>query len=148
VPRPAGKAGKTNREHKDTVETYAAIERIKADACIHCHNVYDFRREALQREGKWRKEMVWVYPLPENVRLHLHPPQGNRLERVEKDSAADRIGLKAGDILRTVGGLRTASFADVQYALHRQWEPGASGSSGNATDRSVKEPCSRNRAGG
>ncbi len=124
APRPAARTGPPRRERKDTVESYAAIERIKADACIHCHNVYDFRRDALHREGKWQKNMAWVYPLPENLGLHLDPAQSNRLERVEKDSTADRQGLKKGDILRSVNGLRTASFADVQYALHRAGEAG------------------------
>ena len=120
APRPVAAAAAPPAKVKpDTVENYPAIERIKADACIHCHQAYDFRRQALQASGKWRKEMVWVYPLPENVGLRLDPRQGNRLDGVSPDSAANRLGLKAGDILRSVNGVRTASFADVQYALHR-----------------------------
>jgi serine protease Do len=118
APRPKAVTSRPKRQRPDTVENYAAIERMKADACIHCHNVYDFRRQALQQEGKWQKEMVWVYPQPEKIGLHLDPAQGNRLESVDANSAAGRVGLKAGDVVRTVNGLRAASFADVQYALH------------------------------
>ena len=117
--RPAAGAVQPGKNRPDTVEKYKAMERVKADACIHCHQVYDFRRQALLEAGKWRKEMVWVYPWPENVGLHLDPLQGNRVERIDAGSAADRLGLKAGAVLRSVNGQRTASFADVQYALHR-----------------------------
>jgi hypothetical protein len=119
APRPAPDAAETSRRAPDIVENYPAIERVKPDACIHCHQVYDFRRQALQQSGAWRKELVWVYPLPEKLGLHLDPLQGNRIQRVEVDSAATRLGLKPGDILRSIGGLRPASFADVQYALHK-----------------------------
>ena len=119
APRPAAGAVEPRNPRPDIVENYQAMERIKANACIHCHQAYDFRRQALLEEGKWKKEQVWVYPLPENVGLHLDPLQGNRLERVETGSAADRLGLRAGDVLRSVNGVRTASFADVQFGLHK-----------------------------
>src|SRR5581483_8509082 len=54
-----------------TAEQYPAAKQLSARACIHCHNVYDFRREALQAAGKWRLDEVWAYPLPENVGLAL-----------------------------------------------------------------------------
>jgi membrane-associated protease RseP (regulator of RpoE activity) len=117
APRP--RARNTALPAPDIVENYPAIERMKADACVHCHNVYDFRRQTLQQAGKWRKEMVWVYPLPDNLGIHLDPEQGNRVESVDGTSAAGKLQLKAGDVLQTVNGVRTASFADVQYALQR-----------------------------
>ncbi len=119
APRPAAGTKDPKKSPPDTVENYKAMGRVKADACIHCHQAYDFRRKALQETGKWQKEMAWVYPLPENVGLHLDPHQGNRIEHIDAHSAADRLGLRAGDVLRAVNGQRTASFADVQYALHR-----------------------------
>jgi predicted metalloprotease with PDZ domain len=38
---------------------------------------------------------------------------------VVRGSAADRVGLRAGDVLRSVNGVSVASIADVQYGLHR-----------------------------
>jgi S1-C subfamily serine protease len=38
---------------------------------------------------------------------------------VAAGSAAERAGLNPGDVVRTLDGVRTASFADVQFALHR-----------------------------
>jgi hypothetical protein len=102
-----------------TVEQYSAARRLPARACVHCHQVYDLRRESLQAAGKWRLEEVWVYPLPENIGLTLDVDRGDVVARVAADSIADRAGVRAGDRLLTINGQSIASFADVQYALHR-----------------------------
>jgi serine protease Do len=102
-----------------TVEQYPAAARVSPGACIHCHNVYDFRREALQAAGKWSLDEVWVYPLPKNLGLTVDPARGDRVRAVAAGLPAARAGLAAGDTLRSVNGLPVASFADVQYALHR-----------------------------
>ncbi len=102
-----------------TVEQYAAAKRLKENACIHCHQVYDFRRTELQANGKWRREDVWVYPLPENIGLKMDVDQGDRVEAVRANSPAERAGLRAGDLLQSLNGWSIASLADVQYALHR-----------------------------
>ena len=41
------------------------------------------------------------------------------MAEVRRDSPAWQAGLRAGDRLRSLGGRPVASFADVQYALHR-----------------------------
>jgi serine protease Do len=102
-----------------TVEQYPAIRRLPESACIHCHQVYDLRRESLQAAGRWRLDELWVYPQPENVGLTLEIDRGNFVAAVRSGSPADRIGLRAGDELLSVGGVPAASIADVQYALHR-----------------------------
>ena len=61
-----------------TAEQYTAAKRLTPRGCIHCHNVYDFRREELQTSGKWRLDELWVYPLPENVGLTAEADRGNR----------------------------------------------------------------------
>jgi len=102
-----------------TAEQYPAARRLPERACIHCHQVYDLRRESLQAAGKWRLDELWVYPLPENVGLTLEVDRGDRVARVAVDSLAARAGIRAGDRLLTIDGRPIASFADVQYALHR-----------------------------
>src|SRR5262249_22137940 len=52
-----------------TVEHYPAAKRLRANACVHCHQVWDFRREEMKAAGKWNLDEVWVYPLPDNVGL-------------------------------------------------------------------------------
>jgi serine protease Do len=100
-------------------EQYPAARRLPERACIHCHQVYDLRRESLQAAGKWRLDDLWVYPLPENIGLTLDVDRGDRVARVATDSPADRAGIQAGDRLLTIDDRPIASFADVQYALHR-----------------------------
>jgi hypothetical protein len=102
-----------------TVDSYPAANTFKADACIHCHQVYNFRRAEHKAAGTWRLADVFVYPEPDNLGIHLDPEQGNRVKSITKDSAADRAGLQAGDVLTSVEGEPVASFGDVQYVLHR-----------------------------
>jgi serine protease Do len=60
-----------------------------------------------------------VYPLPQNIGLTLSEDQGNRVKAIGVDSPAAQAGLREGDVLKTIHGMSVASFADVQYALHR-----------------------------
>jgi serine protease Do len=102
-----------------TVEQYPAARRLPERACIHCHQVYDLHRESLQAAGKWRREELWVYPLPENIGLTLDVDRGDRVAGVAADSLTARAGIQPGDRLLTIGDQSIASFADVQFALHR-----------------------------
>jgi serine protease Do len=102
-----------------TAEQYPAARRLPEHACIHCHQVYDLRRESLQAAGQWRLDELWVYPLPENIGLTLDLDRGDRIACVAANSPAARAGIQAGDRLLTIDNRPIASFADVQYALHR-----------------------------
>lgn len=102
-----------------TVEHYPAARRLPERACIHCHQVYDLRRQSLQAAGKWKRDELWVYPQPENVGLTLDVDRGDRVALVAADSLAARAGIQAGDRLLSIDDRPIASFADVQYALHR-----------------------------
>lgn len=87
--------------------------------CIHCHNVKEIRWAEEKAAGKWDRESIWGYPLPENVGITLDLDRGNLVKVVELTSPADHAGVKAGDILHEMNGYPIHSFADVQYALHR-----------------------------
>ncbi len=100
-------------------EDYPAARKLGKRECIHCHQVYEFRRHEAQAAGTFRREDLWRYPLPENVGLILDNDQGNKVRAVTTDSLAAAAGLRADDVLQTVNGATVASFADVQYALHR-----------------------------
>ena len=114
----------TDKSLPNTVDQYPAAQRRASNSCVHCHHVYDGRREALQADGKWRLDEVWVYPLPENVGLTLDVDEGDRVRSVAADSPAFRARLQKGDRLRSVNGVRVASIADVQYGLHRAGSEG------------------------
>ncbi len=99
-------------------EDYPAAAKRPANACIHCHHVHEFRRDFLQRQGRWSLDDVWVYPQPENIGLSLDVAQGNRVTQVQPKSPAAKAGLKAKDLLQSINNMPIASSADVQYALH------------------------------
>jgi serine protease Do len=100
-------------------ELLPAVQKLPPNGCIHCHHVYEFRRDARQAAGQWKTDDVWVYPHPENVGLTLDLKQGNRVKSVAPNSAAAKLGVLAGDTLQSANGQPVASFADLQYALHR-----------------------------
>jgi hypothetical protein len=87
--------------------------------CIHCHNVKEFERAEAIRAGTWDRESRWVYPLPENIGIILDVDIGNRVNAVTKNSPADLVGLRSGDLITNLNDLPVASFADVSYALHK-----------------------------
>jgi hypothetical protein len=87
--------------------------------CIHCHQVREVLNRELQNSGKWRRELVWRYPLPDNLGLILKVDRGNIVKRAERKSPAARAGLRPGDTLRRLGGVPVHSQADVQFALDR-----------------------------
>lgn len=102
------------------VENYPAAQRLKAGACIHCHQVYDFRRDEKRSAGKWTVDDIWkmLPPDPRKVGLYLEPEQGNRLLAVAPGSPAEKAGIYTRDVIRRINDRPIASYADVQYALH------------------------------
>ncbi|GBD35277.1 hypothetical protein HRbin36_00386 [bacterium HR36] len=91
---------------------------VKGKGCLHCHQVYEGLRKEARRQGTFRVEMLWVYPLPENIGLVLEIDAGNRVQRVLPRSPAEQAGLQAGDILVRIHGVPIRSQADCMYALH------------------------------
>lgn len=106
-------------------EAIPGIKKLQTDTCIHCHQIYNARRDNLVNAGKWTAEMFWVYPTPENVGLTLDNDRGNKVLTVAAGSAAGQAGLKAGDLLQTLNDLPVNSFGDAQYALHKGPDAGS-----------------------
>src|SRR5205823_4150621 len=65
--------------------------------CLHCHQVREALNADLRRSGKWTPDLVWRYPLPENVGLELEVDRGNVIKEVKPKSPAAAAGLQAGD---------------------------------------------------
>ena len=103
-----------------SAEQYPAAQRLKADACIHCHEVYNFRNEQQFAAGTWTKDDVWSYthPPPRTVGLTLDVDRGDHVKAVAPDSPAVRAGLRPGDVLRQLNRQSVLSISDAQYALH------------------------------
>lgn len=103
----------------ESVDELPGARRMKKDDCIHCHQVYDFRREKSQASGEWTLDRVWVYPPPENLGIRLSVDEGDLVSAVAAGTPAAEAGLRQGDRIITLNGLPVVSFADAQFALHR-----------------------------
>jgi predicted metalloprotease with PDZ domain len=119
--RPASKPRNARAFRVDDYPAAKGMER----GCIHCHQTWEYRRSYLKSQGKWSKDEVWVYPLPENIGLTLEIDRGNHVLSVAKNSPADRAGVRAGDAVKTINSVSIASFADASYALHKSPAEGA-----------------------
>jgi hypothetical protein len=92
----------------------------KGANCLHCHMVADILRTpavAAKTFDKQRDTQIW--PLPENVGVTVERDDGLLVKAVAAGSAAEKAGLRAGDVLAAAGGRRLFSQADFRAALHR-----------------------------
>jgi S1-C subfamily serine protease len=87
--------------------------------CIHCHQVKEIVRQDEINAGTWVRESIYTYPLPENVGLTLDVDRGSLVRGVRPGSPAEKAGLKAGDVLKSLNQIRVHSFADAQFGLHK-----------------------------
>ena len=121
--------GRAEREFAPRSEEGTKYVRDVAGArrrgCYHCHNVREVLNADLEKKGKWARDRVWRYPLPENVGVELEVDRGNVVKAVRGKSPAATAGLKAGDVLRRLGGMPLHSQADVQFALDKAPKAGA-----------------------
>ena len=97
---------------------FPAAKTFKGN-CIHCHTIYEFERAEKKALGQWRRDDLWVYPLPENVGIKLEVDRGNRIAEVRPGSPASIAGLKPQDVVKSINEHSVASFADASYALHK-----------------------------
>ncbi len=100
------------------VEKYPLARTIVRNGCIHCHQVNEIRRAEEKEAGKWNRDSIWVYPLPDNLGITLDSERGNLVKIVKPESPAAKAGLKAGDTIQKLAGKFIYSFADAQFALH------------------------------
>jgi hypothetical protein len=93
--------------------------------CFHCHQVNEILNADLQKSGKWSRDLVYRYPPPDNLGFVLQVDRANVVKRVEPDTPAAKIGLRAGDVVQKLGSEQVRSFADAQYAHDHAPKSGA-----------------------
>ncbi len=106
-------------------KTVREIAGARRRGCLHCHNVREALNAELKRAGKWQRDLVWSYPLPDNLGIVLEVDRGNVVKQVVPESSAARVGLRAGDVLRRLNGVPIHSLGDAQFALDRAPRTGA-----------------------
>ena len=96
----------------------------EVNGCIHCHDVNEILRADAQERGVWKQSDLFRYPPTENVGFSLSVDRGDDVTRVVPDSPAAKAGLRAGDIITTIGGHGVRSIADAQFALDKAPQQG------------------------
>ncbi|MFK7817074.1 MAG: Trx7/PDZ domain-containing (seleno)protein, partial [Planctomycetaceae bacterium] len=84
--------------------------------CIHCHMIHDAENVYAQKSGTLTSDMLWRYPLPDNIGLRIDASHGTRIAKVLK--AAESSGLKDGAVVTHMNGQVVTSIADMQWVLH------------------------------
>lgn len=112
-------AGPEGKAQEPLLVEVLPAARFYRNGCIHCHQAKEILREEKKAAGTWTRDDIWTYPLPENIGVTLDPDRGGLVKAVAAKSAAERAGLRAGDVLRDLNGYPVNSFADAQYALHK-----------------------------
>ncbi|RMG36133.1 MAG: PDZ domain-containing protein [Planctomycetota bacterium] len=116
--RPKRPRGQTALELPGMKNAEKLARQTTRSNCVHCHMIHDAMHFHAQQTGTFTRDLLWKYPLPENVGLEIDPDHGLRIERVLPDSPAAAAGLKAGDEVVRMNGQRMASIADMQWVMH------------------------------
>ncbi len=86
-------------------------------SCIHCHDVKAARLKDHRERGTLEKEMIFTYPSPSRLGIHLDSDVQYKVRQVDQGSAAHDAGVRTGDLLRTIDGQRVLTFADATRVL-------------------------------
>ncbi len=86
--------------------------------CIHCHNIHDALHFAAQAAGNFDIDLLYRYPLPDNVGLVIDPQDGVRIAKVIPNTPAARAGFQPGEKVLRIDGQAITSIADMQWALN------------------------------
>jgi len=86
--------------------------------CIHCHMIHDAEHFAAEKDGTFTYEMLWRYPLPDNIGLSIDADSGIRIASVEEESPTAAAGLQPGEDVTHMNGQPMTSIADMQWVLH------------------------------
>jgi hypothetical protein len=90
-------------------------------SCIHCHQIGDAEKAmAFDRHRTLPEPILFPFPHPKILGLIIDPATCGTVLRTEKDSPAERAGLRAGDEILQADGQSILSLADLQWVLHHR----------------------------
>jgi hypothetical protein len=102
------------------LERLPSFARRDRGECIHCHSVNtSLYEEHLGSEGGVPRDWIWRSPDPGRVGLDLDRDRQTLVTSVAEGSAAGRAGLRPGDELVQLDGVRLATASDLMHALDR-----------------------------
>jgi serine protease Do len=120
----AGKTGPAPR-WKTPEEIPALQEKGKPrpvtsrNGCIHCHNILEGGTKSLEalKEPVPARDLA-PYPVPQRVGIMLSTKDRATVSSVDRNSPAEKAGLREGDRIVRFGGQPILSWADVQWVLY------------------------------
>lgn len=86
--------------------------------CIHCHNIHDAQHQQALDTETYTPDMLYKYPLPDNIGLKIDRISGVTIEEVVEGSAAAAEDFKPGEDILRMNGQPICSMADMQWVLH------------------------------
>jgi serine protease Do len=93
--------------------------------CLHCHQIHDNQiRSAWSLKQPVPDSLLWKYPLPDDLGLHLDPNERAKVVSVLDESPGRKAGFAVGDDIAEMEGQPILSVADVQWVLHMSPESG------------------------
>jgi S1-C subfamily serine protease len=124
--RPENQSRAATATERFTVADMPAFRKSRAakEECAHCHYANNFRFVQLRAEGRFSKEQLFMYPLPENLGLTLDVDDNNRVKSVRAGSPAAKAGVRAGDRIVRAEQTPVLTEADLQFALNPLPDPG------------------------
>ena len=97
------------------------IPLLKAahQGCVHCHQIQEYRHLQAFHEKKFSRELLFGFPLPENVGIRFDREHGHKIVEILAGAAAAKAGLTTGDVVTQVDDVPIHSEQDFRWALHR-----------------------------
>lgn len=86
--------------------------------CIHCHNIHDSENLHAQQSGTLTHDLLWRFPLPDQLGLSIDRKDGVTISEVALASPARQAGFEKGEQIVSMQGQAITSIADMQWALH------------------------------
>jgi serine protease Do len=86
--------------------------------CIHCHNIHDAQHQQALDEGTYSVEMLYKFPLPDNLGLSIDRLSGVKVNAVKSGSVAEVAGIQVGEHVISMNDQPICSIADMQWVLH------------------------------
>ena len=126
--REAGRRKSTDDLHpspgKPTTPEDIPLLKRGHQGCVHCHQIQEFQILQAFHDKMFSRDQLFGFPLPDNLGIRFDRAHGHKIESIIPDSAADKAGLLAGDVVSRVDNVPVHSEQDVRWALHRAEENG------------------------
>ncbi len=91
---PAGRTDLDLHPRPQTSTTPEDIPLLKAahQGCVHCHQVQEYRLLQAFRDGRFARQQLFGFPLPESIGIRFDRFHGHKIAEVIPGSAAARAG--------------------------------------------------------